>query len=286
MIRPPPNRRPFGLAAGLLLGLGLPTAPLAAEAAEAPDLGVRATAELGFLGVADHIIQLSNDGSVIDYRRDAGQDVLFPFARLRGELRWRDHLFTLLYQPLDIETEAVPGRDLRIDGETFPAGEPMRFRYGFSFWRAGWLKQVLDRPHGRLSVGAALQIRNATINFAALDGSRLRSTRDIGPVPLLSLRGRWLLPHDFFVEGEADGIYAPVSVLNGSTTEITGALLDASLRAGLALDTLVPAELFLNLRHLGGGAVGTSDPGDFGDGYVRNWLYTWTLSLGLSVDLR
>jgi hypothetical protein len=61
-----------------------------------------------------------------------------------------------------------------------------------------------------------------------------------------------------------------------------GAILDASLRGGFT-----PREgldVFLNVRYLGGGAVGTEEdfPGP-GDGYVRNWLHTVSVSLGVTV---
>jgi hypothetical protein len=70
-----------------------------------------------------------------------------------------------------------------------------------------------------------------------------------------------------------------VSYLNGSTNEVVGAILDASLRQGIQING--PVKAFLNVRYLGGGAVGTSenDPGP-GDGYVRNWLNFLTVSTG------
>ena len=46
-------------------------------------------AELGFLAVASHVIQLGNDGTRFDYRNDGGQDVLFPFFRLSTELKFK-----------------------------------------------------------------------------------------------------------------------------------------------------------------------------------------------------
>lgn len=263
-----------------------------AGAGEAPPkhrLSLHAEAELGYLGVFSHVIQFSNGGSEVDYRRDAGQDILFPFARLGVDLGIgeRQHA-VLLYQPLELNSEETLRRDLVIDEALFEAGTPVRFRYSFPFWRASWLWDFLKDPRHEASLGASLQIRNAAIEFASLDGTLQRSTRDIGPVPLLKFRGRWGLPHDFFAGAELDGIYAPVSYLNGSDTEITGALLDAQLRGGLSLGTIVPAEVFVGWRYLGGGAVGTDDaefePG-FGDGYVRNWLHFWTTSLGVRVRL-
>ncbi len=74
-------------------------------------------------------------------------------------------------------------------------------------------------------------------------------------------------------------MYAPVSYLNGSDNEVVGAILDASLRTGVKITDQVTG--FLNLRYLGGGAVGTSDDVDGpGDGYVRNWLHFGTTSAG------
>ena len=83
----------------------------------------------------------------------------------------------------------------------------------------------------------------------------------------------------FYGQIEADGIYAPVSYLNGSDNEIVGAILDASLRLGYEIQK--PVSAFANLRYLGGGAVGTSDNNEGpGDGYVKNWLNFLTVSAG------
>ena len=77
---------------------------------------------------------------------------------------------------------------------------------------------------------------------------------------------------------EADGIYAPVSYLNGSDNEIVGAILDASFRAGTRVRR---GDLFVNVRYLGGGAVGTgTDDIGPGDGYVKNWLHFLIGTLG------
>jgi hypothetical protein len=65
-------------------------------------------AELGFLIVASHIIQLSNDGTRFDYRSEGGQDVLFPFFRLSTDLKFKGrHTVVFLYQPLKLTGETV-----------------------------------------------------------------------------------------------------------------------------------------------------------------------------------
>ncbi len=66
-----------------------------------------------------------------------------------------------------------------------------------------------------------------------------------------------------------------------SDSDVTGAILDTSLRVGRPVTDQIDA--FLNLRYLGGGGEGTSkDDDDFGDGYVSNWLHFATVSLGFT----
>jgi hypothetical protein len=237
--------------------------------------------ELGFLIVASHIVQLGNDGTRFDYRKDGGQDVLFPFFRLSTDLKFNGrHTVVLLYQPLKLTGETVLAEDTVLDGVLFPAGTPLNSTYGFPFWRISYLYDFLRRPGDEVSIGVSLQIRNATITFTSADGTLRADRRDVGPVPALKFRGRWGFESGVFWGAEVDGIYAPISVINGSSSEITGALLDASLRVGYDFPHRV--SLFFNVRYLGGGAVGTeNDPDPPSDGYTKNWLHFVTLSLGV-----
>ena len=87
-----------------------------------------------------------------------------------------------------------------------------------------------------------------------------------------------------FLEAEMDGFYAPIKYFNGGKSDVEGAILDASLRAGLELSEDVTG--FFNVRYLGGGAQGTSKDDDGpGDGYTRNWLHFMTASVGFSYHL-
>ncbi|MFK8103458.1 MAG: hypothetical protein AB8G15_13075 [Saprospiraceae bacterium] len=241
----------------------------------------RAVAELGFLGVLDHKVQFSNSGTYFDYGKDGGQDVLFPISRLSLEFDFnRKNTIILLYQPLRLESEVLLSEDLIVDDATFAAGTGVRLLYNFPFYRVSYLRELLsDHPKYKFAVGGTIQIRNATISFESFDGQLFRSNRDLGIVPALKIRGKAQLNDRVYAELEADGIYAPVSYLNGSDNEVVGAILDASVRVGVEI--IEPVNAFLNLRYLGGGAVGTSDDDEGpGDGYVRNWLHFTTVSAG------
>lgn len=244
-------------------------------------LRLRAVAELGYLGVLDHKVQFSQNGTYFNYKTDGGQDVLFPFSRYSIELDFQDrNTFVFLYQPLRLESTVLLDEDLIVDELTFPANTSVDLLYNFPFYRFSYLREVLPNSQKfGLAIGGSIQIRNATISFESTDGTLFRTNRDIGIVPALKVRGNMQLDELFYLELEADGIYAPISYLNGSDNETTGAILDANFRTYMKVSK--PVKAFLNLRYLGGGAVGTSedDPGP-GDGYVKNWLHFGTVSLG------
>lgn len=241
--------------------------------------------ELGFLGVLDHKVQFSKAGTYFDYDDNGGQNVLFPFARLSVEsaIRERHHLI-FLYQPLVIETEEAVDEALLVNETLFEPGTPVRFTYSFPFYRISYLYDFLGESENNFALGLSLQIRNATIAFASLDGEQLSVERDIGPVPALKVRARYAPAERFWLGVEADGIWAPVKYINGSDTDVEGAILDASVRAGYSVSEELDG--FLNIRYLGGGAEGTGDDDGPGDGYVKNWLHFLTVSLGFRYDFQ
>jgi len=269
----------------MLLSLGL-----AAQTSDATSITDKveliAKAELGFLAVADHKVQFSESGTYFDYRRDGGQNVLFPISRLSLELQFNDkNTFYLLYQPLRLETEVLLQDDLVVDDLTFPANTGVNLLYNFPFYRLSYTSEILKKnDRYGLAIGGSLQIRNATISFESKDGTLFRTNRDVGLVPAFKIKGHASLSDRLFAELEADGIYAPVSYINGSDNEVVGAILDASLRLGLEFEQ--PVTAFFNLRYIGGGAVGTSDIDGPGDGYVRNWLHFVTVTAGFSYEFQ
>jgi hypothetical protein len=246
---------------------------------------VSAAMETGFLAVLAHDIQFSRDGTNFSYIDEGGQDVLFPVTRFSLNLTHLRHTFTLLYQPLRLESTNQPSKDLIIDGERFQKGNPVRFLYDFPFYRFSYLFELTHRG-GKYDagIGLTLQIRNATIVFETYDGSDYRANRNIGLVPALKYFGAVRPTSWFWLATELDGIYAPVSYLNGDNNDVKGAILDASMRAGLDLGK--KRDVFLNVRYIGGGAEGQSDNSlPPGDGYVSNWLHFLTVSAGFSWGL-
>lgn len=275
----------------LLIFLSAMPVVLSSTLAEAQDTSVETSTpknrlsivgELGFLSPLAHSVQFGKNGTDFDYVDQGGQDNLYQFVRLQAEFDFRGrHKFIFLYQPLEIQTAVTLQDELRVDELTFPAGTPVELRYGFPFYRVGYLYDFFEGPERELAIGAALQLRNATIDFKSADGELFRSNRNVGPVPLLKFRTRMPLAGAFWWGLDATGFYAPVKYINGGNSDVTGAILDASLRVGRPLTENISG--FINLRYLAGGAEGTNkESKGFGDGYTSNWLHFATVSLGFS----
>lgn len=246
----------------------------------------KVVAEFGFLDPLAHRVQFGRNGTELDYVKDGGQDVLFPTMRFSVEASYEErHTLILLYQPIDLRTEETLRRDLVVDDQTFVAGTPMNYRYGFDFYRASYLYDVCPNAC-ELSFGGSLQIRNAIVDFTSADGTLRRSNRDVGPVPAIKSRGRVALGERAWLGYEGDGMYAPVKYLNGGKSDVVGAILDFSVRGGYQMTAALG--VFFNLRYLGGGARGTSKSDAArgpGDGFSSNWLHFTTSTAGFEVTL-
>lgn len=243
----------------------------------------RGCLEIGFIDVVSHTIQFGENGTEFDYVAEGGQDIFFRFNRLTAEvLLGRRHRIILLFQPLDIQTEALLRRDVVIDDLIFPADTPMKLRYGFDFWRLSYLYDFWKQKDRELSIGLSLQIRNASISFRSYDGTLFRINQGVGPVPIFKFRTRIPFKNGLWFGSEIDGFYASGKYITGSENDFVGSILDASIRFGFELSKSF--DTFLNIRYIGGGARGSEedDPGP-GDGYTNNWLHTVAVTLGIYI---
>ncbi len=254
-------------------------------------LDIEAVAETGFVKVWFHEIQIGENDDVIDYVNEGGQEILFPFSRFTTELTIADrHTVIFLYQPLEISTQVRFDEPQTVDGVTFGDGgvEGVNLTYGFPFYRTSYLYDFAASDRLELAAGISLQLRNASIRFESADGTEIAISQDLGPVPIIKIRGEYIFDGDripgAFVGLEADGFYASSAFINGAEFDFTGSIFDASLRAGF--EPVTGMEVFLNFRALGGGASGTrpDENRDFWSqsrsGFTDNFLVSTSLTLG------
>jgi hypothetical protein len=182
------------------------------------------------------------------------------------------------------QVERHPHRDLQVDGTRFAAGTPMAFKYDFGFYRFGYMYDLLKHPEQELGIGLALQIRNATIDFASRDGELLATNRNIGVVPLLKLRGRWT-PRAARASGSAPRSTARTSAARSSAAPATTSRAPSSTpRCAPASRSRAPAtSSSTSATSAAAPAAPTAPRSDGTDGFAENWLHTMALSLGLYI---
>ncbi len=237
----------------------------------------KAAVEFGFISVLDHHLKFGTAGTYIDYVEEGGQDNLYFFARVSAEMEIvGHHSLVFLYQPLNLETTSTLERDVQVADTIFPQDTAVDFRYGFDFYRFSYLYDFFKDPDQELAIGLSLQIRNASISFTSVDGDLRIVRNNIGPVPAFKIRGRYTFKPGVWIGGEVDGFWIKGKWVSGSSKNFEGAILDASVRAGYVIAPFV--ETFVNLRYLGGGALGGRNL-DF----TRNWLHTLSFSIGIGI---
>jgi hypothetical protein len=238
--------------------------------------------ESGFTGVIFHTIQFGQSGTVFNYVKDGGQDVLFPFERFTASVGIDRHTVYFLYQPLTVQTKVKLKSDLLVDDVLFPAGTGMVLNYGFPFYRLSYTYDVLRKGDSYLALGLSLQIRRRRYILRI-------ARRDEFPWPTRTSaryrdkdqEGELWFNDRFYVATDIDGFYASSRFFNGADFDFEGSVLDASLRGGLKLTNYL--EAYLNLRFIGGTAKGVSNNSDSPDGFTDNRLATINVSIGFQL---
>jgi hypothetical protein len=245
---------------------------------------VRGDLEVGVIAPYSHVIQFGQEGSRFDYVREGSQNVAFPTLRVSAEVEIaKHHNIVFLYQPIDLRTEAVLRRDVRLDKVDFASGTPINLRYGFDYYRVSYLYDFYKDPRYELAVGASLQLRDASITFTSIDSEQRVVNTDLGVVPLIKVRGRYTFKSGFWLGLEADAIYARGRIITGTVASgFIGALYDVSARAGFRPTGFL--DIYFSLRFVGGGARGTERrPTPPSDGYTDNWIHTVAFTVGVGL---
>jgi len=277
------------LAAGMMFSLSAEEGSIINE--EDSKIQVFAESELGVVKVNYHTILIGDEGSgtgtTFNYVTQGGQEILYRFERYNlGFIADDQHKFSFLYQPLEVNTEVVFKENVIVDGVTFEKGTPMELSYGFPFYRITYGYDFFDSADIDLGMGAALQLRNASIVFKSLDGEKMTVSQNLGPVPAVNLFGKYVWDSGFYAQTDITGLYASSAIINGANFEFEGSILDASVRSGFQLKHGI--DLFLNLRFLGGSAAGVSDypKQNWTDSTSRataNYLATTSLTFGVAL---
>ena len=165
----------------IVLGCAVPT--LARADGLEPDF------ELGVAAASMNDVRIPGEGgtrfSLVD-DLDASAE---PVFRVRLGYRFAErHLITALYAPLQLEASGVLDRDVRFQGETFAAGDPVLATYRFDSYRLTYRFSFVRDRELELAAGVTGKIRDAEIS---LYGARSASKPNTGFVPLLNVHAEW-----------------------------------------------------------------------------------------------
>ncbi|MFW6120146.1 MAG: hypothetical protein ACOC80_04525, partial [Petrotogales bacterium] len=172
--------------------------------------------EKGFVKLLNHTIQFGKEGDMFNYITEGGQDILFPVEKYNvGITLGEHHNIALLYQPLEINTKFLLEKDKKIDYVEFINGDVLLAKYSFPFWRVSYSYSFVNTDNFMLAAGVSLQLRNASISFETIDGSKFVGNQNLGPVPVIKLISKYNFNNGMYLEANIDGFYATSQWFNG-----------------------------------------------------------------------
>ncbi|AEV28633.1 hypothetical protein SpiGrapes_0805 [Sphaerochaeta pleomorpha str. Grapes] len=250
--------------------------------------------EQGAIAILAHTYQNGTSGTDFDFVNQGGQENLYPFERYAvGATIANRHRVWFTYQPLELVTNVKFEAPVTIGSEAFADGDAMELTYSFPFYRLTYTYDLLgNRDNAIFGVGLALQIRNASIVFKAIDRTdnvpALYVSQNVGIVPALAIYSEYRFPSGLKFSADIAGSYASSKFFNGADFDFTGSILDASLRMGYEFKPGM--ELFGTARFFGGTADGTSSFINSSwtvsdEPYTKNNIATVTFSAGASWSL-
>lgn len=117
-------------------------------------------------------------------------------------------LWRLVYAPLEIQYTSTATESTSFNGKTFSAGEELKTKFKFNSYRAGYLYQIHKGADGSgFWVGGMIKVRDAEIRVKG--ASEETGYPNVGPVPLLSFKGVWVLAQSWQLVSQLDGAASP-----------------------------------------------------------------------------
>ena len=130
------------------------------------------------------------------------------FFRLRVNYTIKSrHTLSLLYAPLETESNGNLPYEILFEGETFPANTDLTGTYKFNSYRLTYRYKILLKPKFEFGLGFTAKIRDAKISLAS---AGLESEKaNVGFVPIINFRMLWKPYEKFGILLEGDALAAP-----------------------------------------------------------------------------
>lgn len=204
------------------------------------DSTLRLELEAGAAWVPRNDVQVPNDSEGTRFAIDELDTGPYPAGRIALEWDpWKRHGFKLLLAPLQYEESGVFAKDIRFQGKTFAAGNPVNASYRFNSYRFGYRYTFFKDSRWKVRAGLTAKVRDAKIELSD-DTTSSRKT-DIGVVPLITLRADYRMNDSWLAVFDSEALAAP-----------QGRAVDIALLARHTSDS--PWDVSFGYRLLDGGA--------------------------------
>lgn len=154
------------------------------------------------------------------------------FYRLRASYTFNTcHTISLLYAPLETESEGSVANDIFFEGVLFPANVKLNGTYKFNSYRLTYRYDFINKPNIVFGLGFTAKIRDASIGLSS--NSLSAEKANVGFVPIINFRLLWKTNDKFGLLLDGDALAAPqgraADVLIAATYKLSENL---GLRAG------------------------------------------------------
>ncbi len=164
--------------------------------------------ETGVVATGYNDVRIPGDeGTFISFKDDLSPDPAF-FYRLRLDYRIGiGHNVSVLYAPLEINSNGSVDKDIVFEGKTFPANSDIEALYKFNSYRITYRYDFIKNPTVELGVGFTAKIRDAKISLTSPEMDSEKT--NVGFVPIVNFRLLWNFHEQFGLLLYGDALAAP-----------------------------------------------------------------------------
>ena len=130
-----------------------------------------------------------------------------PYPAGRMYITWninRRHGLRLLLAPFSVTETIQPEDELKFEGGSFAAGEPVEATYKFNSWRVSYRYRFRDGDRAEWYIGFTAKVRDAKIELVQAGTSSDKP--DVGFVPLLHLGMDWRMSRRWRLIADLDAL--------------------------------------------------------------------------------
>jgi hypothetical protein len=172
-------------------------------------------------------------GTDVDYDDTFG---LGDFDRFRGEVSWRiapRHLIRGMYFQNNRTGTRVLNQDVEFSGETYPVGATVDARSDLKIAQLSYEYAFLRRESYEIAGGIGIHYMDMGLQLDAtvisqgttVSRSLAEEATTKAPLPVLGLRGLWVLPNNFYVSAQAQYFHLNFDPYTGSLLDLKASIV-------------------------------------------------------------